>query len=92
MEDHQDMNTQAAVSTKQTLNSGVNSSSPGEAQSKSRINQGPPRYDGIYVKGKISGVEVTICVDTGAVSTVISDKIYHQILDEIRPALKPTVT
>ena len=92
MEDHQDMNTQAAVSTKQTLNSGVNSSSPGEGQSKSRINQGLPRYDGIYVKGKISGVEVTICVDTGAVSTVISDKIYHQILDEIRPDLKPTVT
>ncbi len=45
-------------------------------------------WKGVYLEGRVSGVEVTFTADTGATRTVISDSVYHQIPSEQRPKLK----
>ena len=45
--------------------------------------------DGLYVKGKLNGVEMFYTTDTGATRTVISDKLYNKIPSKKRPNLEP---
>ena len=49
-----------------------------------------PKCDGIYVKGKIQGIDVTFIADTGATQTIVSRRIYEKIPAECRPQLKKT--
>ena len=51
--------------------------------------RGHPQCDGIYFEGKIQRVKATICVDTGASSTIISTRAYQDIPDAHKPKLRP---
>jgi len=51
------------------------------------IRRGLPKYDGVYVDGRLCGVEVTMTVDTGATSTLIANRVYQEIPEEMRPRL-----
>ena len=50
--------------------------------------RGHPQCDGIYFEG-FQGVEATICVDTGASSTIISTRAYQDIPNAHKPKLSP---
>ena len=47
-----------------------------------------PYTDTLYVNGSVQGVKTSFVLDTGAEKTVISDRIFNQIED----CLKPNVT
>lgn len=49
-----------------------------------------PCDDGLYINIKIQGVKMLFTADTGATKTVISDRVYKKIPEELRPKLKPT--
>ena len=46
-----------------------------------------PKYDGVYLEGKINNFDVVFTIDTGASSTVISKTVYDKISPENRPEL-----
>ena len=46
-----------------------------------------PKYRGVYIEGKLQGIDVTYTVDTGATCTIVSDRIFEKIPAEIRPVL-----
>ena len=46
-----------------------------------------PHGDGLYVKGLINGVNVLYTVKIGAACSVISDRVYNSIPEEMRPLL-----
>lgn len=46
------------------------------------------RSEGIYIKGKIQGMKVMFTVDTGAIRTVLSDRAYRNIPEDVRPHLE----
>ena len=48
------------------------------------------RYDGVYIYGY--SLPVNITVDTGATSTIVSDKIFEKIHEARRPELVPVPT
>ena len=56
--------------------------------SEDKINRQKLRQDGIYVEGKIQGTSVNFTVDTGATKTVMSERTYNQIPEQVRPELK----
>ncbi|XP_053401636.1 uncharacterized protein LOC123522917 [Mercenaria mercenaria] len=43
--------------------------------------------DGVYVKGKVEGVELLFTADTGAARSVLSSRIYRKIEESQRPKL-----
>ena len=51
------------------------------------VNRRLPKGDGIYIVGKVNGVDVHFTADTGATSTIISHKIYEKLSEENRPKL-----
>ena len=50
--------------------------------------RGLPRYDGVYIRGKIQGKSVFYTVDTGATSTILSKKVYDELPTNTKPELK----
>ena len=44
--------------------------------------------DGVYVKGKLNGVEVYYTADTGATKTVVSENFYMKMPSDKRPELR----
>ena len=49
-----------------------------------------PRYAGVYLNGKVCGLEAIFTADTGASNTVLSSHIYWKIPKSTRPSLKKT--
>ena len=47
-----------------------------------------PEYTGIYVEGQVEEVQVMFTIDTGATSTIVSNKVFEAIPKEKRPELK----
>ena len=58
----------------------VNSFVSVEGQSK--------RKDGVYIDGFVNRASVRVTVDTGATSTIISEKVYKRIPEDLRPVLR----
>jgi hypothetical protein len=46
--------------------------------------RGIPKYDGVYIKGAIQGINLTLT----ATRTIISDRVYHKIPVDRRPKLE----
>ena len=55
---------------------------------KSSVRRGLPYTDTIYVQGSVQGVPTNFVLDTGAEKTVISERIFNQI----EQCLKPNIT
>ena len=56
-----------------------------------KICRDPPSFTGVYVDGLVQGVRVTFIIDTGAITTILSNKIYKKISEEQRPMIKKSV-
>jgi transposase InsO family protein len=54
--------------------------------------RGIPKYDGVYIKGSIQGVDLTFTADTGATRTIISERIFFKIPEECRPKLEKSAS
>jgi hypothetical protein len=52
------------------------------------INRQQPRTDGIYLKGTLANVQLFFTIDTGAVRSVISKRVYDKIPACNRPLLE----
>ena len=49
-----------------------------------------PKMDGIYVDGYLQGKEVSMTVDSGCTSTIVSTRFYNSLLEDSRPTLAPS--
>ena len=52
-----------------------------------RVSQEKPTLGGIYVAGKICGVDALFCVDTGSTRTIVSTSLFQKIPKFCRPSL-----
>ena len=46
-----------------------------------------PFYDGVYIKGKINGIQTIFTVDTGATRTIVSERVYSEIPSIYKPEI-----
>ena len=60
-----------------------------EVQGKTgKASWGLPSFTGVYVDGLVQGVQVTFTIDTGATTTILSNKIYKKSPEERQPIIR----
>ena len=59
-----------------------------DGNSDADIRREIPKVSGVYVKGSVCGVDVIFTIDTGASSSLISQRIYKEIPKSDRPSMK----
>ena len=68
-------------------NNDVNLSDSNDPVMSDALRRETPKYRGIYIEGRVQGVDVNYTVDTGASCTIVSDKVFQQIPEDERPTL-----
>ena len=59
-----------------------------DGKTDAEVRRGMPKVTGVYVKGSVCGVDVIFTIDTGASTSMISQRVYKEISKANKPSLQ----